>query len=174
MLVMEEEKKPLIRGIVRIAGTDLTGQKTLERALWKIKGVSHMYAHAVITVSKMQTDRKVGSLSKEELMQLEEIIKNPLKYGIPEFLINRPRDIRTGKPSHVVSSDLEIIRKFDIKRQTEMRTRRGIRHQYGLKVRGQSTHSTGRKGTSLGVKRKALQKPAAAGAAAKPEKGEKK
>jgi len=121
-----------------------------------------MYAHAVRLISKIPPEKKVGLLSKEELSYVEDIIKNPFKYGIPGFLINRPKDIKTGKPSHLVSSDLEITRKFDIKQQTEMRTRRGIRHQFGLKVRGQRTASTGRKGGALGVKRKGKEKPAKA------------
>ncbi|NLE05551.1 MAG: 30S ribosomal protein S13, partial [Crenarchaeota archaeon] len=37
-----------------------------------------------------------------------------------------------------------------------IRSWRGYRHAYGLKVRGQRTKTTGRAGKSLGVKKKAM------------------
>ena len=40
----------------------------------------------------------------------------------------------------------------DIKQMKEMNSWRGYRHAYGLKVRGQRTKATGRKGKAVGVK----------------------
>jgi small subunit ribosomal protein S13 len=40
----------------------------------------------------------------------------------------------------------------------EMNSWRGYRHAYGLKVRGQRTRSTGRKGKAVGVKVKKLKR----------------
>jgi small subunit ribosomal protein S13 len=42
----------------------------------------------------------------------------------------------------------------DVNRMRKMRSYRGIRHETGQKVRGQRTKSTGRTGTTVGVKRK--------------------
>ena len=46
------------------------------------------------------------------------------------------------------------------------RSYKGVRHIYGLKVRGQRTRSTGRTGGILGVSRKGSAAPAAAPKAA--------
>jgi small subunit ribosomal protein S13 len=52
---------------------------------------------------------------------------------------------------------------MDIEKMKEIKSWRGYRHAYGLKVRGQRTKTTGRAGKALGVKKKTLmQRPAAA------------
>jgi small subunit ribosomal protein S13 len=145
-----------IRHIVRLAGTDLEGEKVIERALLKIKGVGHMYANAIRKKLDYPKGKKIGELSIEETKKIEEIIKNPKKVGLPEFLFNRRRDPEKDGPAHLVSSDLEITHRFDIKNMQEIRSYKGIRHAYGLKVRGQRTRSTGRTGAAVGVKRKKI------------------
>ncbi|MGD0511191.1 MAG: 30S ribosomal protein S13, partial [Candidatus Micrarchaeaceae archaeon] len=52
------------------------------------------------------------------------------------------------------------------------KTWRGFRHQYGQKVRGQSTRSTGRTGITVGVTKKSIQ--TAEKAAKAPAKGAEK
>jgi len=52
---------------------------------------------------------------------------------------------------------------MDIDKMKEIKSWRGYRHAYGLKVRGQRTKTTGRAGKALGVKKKTLlQRPPAA------------
>jgi small subunit ribosomal protein S13 len=55
----------------------------------------------------------------------------------------------------------------------DIRTWKGIRHSLGLKVRGQRTRTTGRKGRAVGVAKKIVMEAARA-AAAEREKEEKK
>ncbi|HLN90081.1 MAG TPA: 30S ribosomal protein S13, partial [Candidatus Binatia bacterium] len=65
-----------------------------------------------------------------------------------------------GKDSHILSADLALKIKTDIDGAKEIRSWRGYRHAYSLKVRGQRTKTTGRAGKALGVKKKTLlQKP---------------
>nr|AAX30684.2 SJCHGC06893 protein [Schistosoma japonicum] len=42
----------------------------------------------------------------------------------------------------------------DLERLKRMRSHRGIRHYWGLRVRGQHTKTTGRRGRTVGVSRK--------------------
>jgi small subunit ribosomal protein S13 len=52
---------------------------------------------------------------------------------------------------------------MDIDQAKEIKSWRGYRHAYGLKVRGQRTKTTGRAGKALGVKKKAImQRPGGA------------
>jgi len=65
--------------------------------------------------------------------------------------------VDTGKDNYLISADLVLRTKMDIDQAKEIRSWRGYRHAYGLKVRGQHTKTTGRAGKSLGVKKKTFQ-----------------
>ncbi len=140
--------------IVRIAGRDCRGDRLVPYAINKIKGVGIRYAHIVCRAADIPPNVRLGELTEEEIMRLEDAILNPQKYSIPPYLYNRQKDPETGEHKHVVENDLIIAHKYDIDLLKKTRSYRGIRHALGLKVRGQRTKSTGRKGTALGVKRK--------------------
>jgi small subunit ribosomal protein S13 len=77
--------------------------------------------------------------------------------------LNRRKDLETGKDGHLISADLVLRNKMDIEQMKGIKSWRGYRHAYGLRVRGQRTKTTGRAGKALGVKKKTLmQRPAAA------------
>jgi small subunit ribosomal protein S13 len=75
---------------------------------------------------------------------------------LPAWLFNRRKDAESGKDSHLISADLVLRTKVDIEQMKNIRSWRGYRHAYGLKVRGQRTKTTGRAGKALGVKKKEL------------------
>ncbi len=144
--------------LVRIAGVEVDGTKQTYHALTKIKGVSWMFANAVVKALNLDPTKPIGAWDEETLEKIEDCIKNPWKYGIPSWLYNRRRDPRTGKDMHLVTADLELVKKQDIDFMKKIRCYRGIRHALGLKVRGQRTRSTGRKGRTVGVSRKKAKK----------------
>jgi small subunit ribosomal protein S13 len=74
--------------------------------------------------------------------------------------VNRRKDLRDGDDKHLISNRLTITVKRDIERMKKMRSYKGIRHQLGLKVRGQRTKSTGRGGLVIGVVRSKLREKA--------------
>ncbi len=143
-----------LKKIVRIAGADITGEVKLLSALRKVKGVSHSYSHAVVKALELDPKRPVGGLSKEEMDKISDALRKPTEYGIPTFLLNRQKDRDSGEQKHLISSDIELVQSFDVKRMRKIKSYKGFRHSYGLKVRGQRTKSTGRKGTTVGVRRK--------------------
>jgi ribosomal protein S13 len=142
--------------IVRIAGHDLRGEYFVINALGKIKGVGRRLAHIICNKADVPINVRIGFLTNEELERIEAIIDNPTDYNLPGYLVNRPKDIVTGKDSHVHAQDLAIALKDDLDRMKKMRSYKGIRHQLGLRVRGQRTRTTGRKlgRSSAGGKRK--------------------
>jgi small subunit ribosomal protein S13 len=145
------------RHILRIMGTDMQGTLKTIYALTKIKGVSLSLANAILKKAGINPDLRVGFLTETEVNKIEEIIKEPTKYAMPQWLFNRRKDSETGKDTHIISADLVLRTKMDIDQAKEIRSWRGYRHAYGLKVRGQHTKTTGRAGKSLGVKKKTLQ-----------------
>jgi small subunit ribosomal protein S13 len=143
------------RHIIRIIDTDVDGTLKMPYALKKIKGISLSMARAILAKAGIDPDMRAGFLTDAEIEEIEEIIKDPAKYGIPGWLLNRRKDLETGKDLHLISADLILRTKLDIERLKEMKCWRGYRHAYGLKVRGQRTRTTGRTGKTIGVKRKA-------------------
>ncbi len=147
-----EEK---LKYIVRIAATDLDGDKPIVQTLTKIKGVSFSMANAICAVNKLEKNKKTGSLKDPEVKKIEETIKEPKKYDIPSWMLNRQKDYDTGEDKHLIVSDLKLRKEFDIKRLRKIKSYKGFRHGANLPVRGQRTKGHFRaKGKSLGVKRK--------------------
>jgi small subunit ribosomal protein S13 len=145
------------RHILRIMGTDVEGTLKTIYAVTKVKGVSLSLANAILKKAGINPDLRVGYLTEAEVNRIEEIIKEPAKYNLPNWLFNRRKDAETGKNIHLISADLMLRTKMDIDQAKEIRSWRGYRHAYGLKVRGQRTKTTGRAGKSLGVKKKTFQ-----------------
>jgi small subunit ribosomal protein S13 len=144
------------RHIVRIVETDLDGTLKISHALSIIKGVGIGLADIVVKKAEVSPDARIGFLSEAEVEKLEDVIRKPSKYGLPGWILNRPKDAATGKDLHLVGSDLTLQIKNDIEEMKKIRSWRGYRHAYGLKVRGQRTKVTGRTGKAVGVKKKAL------------------
>jgi small subunit ribosomal protein S13 len=148
------------RHIIRIADTDLDGALKVAEALTKIHGVGVGLSYAVLRKAGIDMEARLGFLSEAETKRIEDILMDPLKHGIPAWLLNRRKDLETGKDMHLLGSELVLRTKLDIDAMKNMKSWRGYRHSYGLKVRGQRTRVTGRKGKALGVKKKAVMKPA--------------
>jgi small subunit ribosomal protein S13 len=145
-----------IKGIVRIAGTDIKGENQLYSSLIRIKGVGGSLASAVCRIHNFDRRRKVGTLTTSDIKKIEETISNPIKFGVPSWMVNRRKDIETGEDRHLVAVDLNFMLDQDIKRMIKIKSYKGIRHMFGLPVRGQRTRSSFRGGTTVGVVRKKL------------------
>ncbi|MDJ0273918.1 MAG: 30S ribosomal protein S13 [Nitrososphaerota archaeon] len=143
------------RLIVRLLGTDLDGTKHVPFALAKIYGVGINFAYAVTRAVGIDPMTRLGQLTDKQLELLEDAITNPGKYGIPVWMWNRRKDPVTGKDMHLVGPELNLTMREDIEREKRIKSWRGVRHMLGLKVRGQRTRTTGRKGGPVGVARKA-------------------
>jgi len=132
----------------------LDGSKKLAYALTGIKGVGIRLAESIIRVVGLDPNIRMGFISDQDVRKIEEVLANPVKYGIPKWMVNRQKDISSGEYLHLTGSDLTLAIKTDIDDMRKMKSYRGIRHALGLKVRGQHTKTTGRKGQTVGVRRK--------------------
>ncbi len=176
---MAEEHKPKDQNankeatsIVRIAGKDINGNYRIEKALNQVKGIGHNLSHAIAIAAHakfgIDPNSSIGSISEESIANLEKVISNPSNFGVPKYLLNRRKDAETGQDMHLVGSDLTIKVRYDIDNDIKLQTWRGFRHQFGQKVRGQRTRSTGRTGVTVGVTKKAAEAALAAQKASAP------
>ncbi|MDW8021815.1 MAG: 30S ribosomal protein S13 [Nitrososphaerota archaeon] len=145
------------RPIVRFLGTDLDGSLKIPYALAAVKGIGVRLGYAIARAAGIDSEKRLGFLSDEELRRLEEVAKDLQRHGIPAWLLNRRKDPTTGKDLHLYGSDLVFAIREDIQREMRIKSWRGIRHSLGLKVRGQRTRTTGRTGTAVGVSRRRQQ-----------------
>lgn len=132
----------------------MKGDETIALALTGMKGVGQMLARSIILSIGGDPSAKMGEIEDEDVEKIEKILENPLEYGIPEWMLNRRKDVDTGADIHVVGSKLAIALREDVNTLRKIRAYRGIRHESGLPVRGQRTKSSFRTGSSLGVRRK--------------------
>lgn len=144
------------RHIVRVANTDLDGKKHVLYAMTKIKGVGIMYANMALSVAGVDKTKKAGELSESEVEKINQVLKDPKKFKVPSWLYNRRKDYETGEDGHLLMSDLDLSKDFDLKKMKKLKTYKGLRHQWGLPVRGQRTQSNFRKnkGKGMAVKKK--------------------
>jgi small subunit ribosomal protein S13 len=142
-----------IRYFVRIRNTDLDGTRSVQIALTKIPGIGRITARAISRLAKVDPLAVMGKVDDAGVERLRQVVDG---YGpqVPRWMLNRPADIYTGEGKHLLSTDVLIGKEDDVNRMRKIRCYRGIRHETGQKVRGQRTKSTGRTGTTVGVKRK--------------------
>src|SRR3989344_1111006 len=110
--------------IVRILSTDIRGGMKIYPGLTKIKGVSWSLSNALCKKLNIDKNRKISSLTAEEITRLSEFIKKP---AVPLFLLNRRNDFETGENKHLLREELKLQTEFDIKRLKKIKSYRGLR-----------------------------------------------
>jgi small subunit ribosomal protein S18e len=145
-------------------------------ALTKIKGVGRRYSNLVCKKADVDLNKRyippsthhckttlntnkdfhysAGELTSEELERIVTIIQNPTQYKIPTWFLNRQRDIVDGKDYQVLANGVDSKLREDLERLKKIRAHRGLRHYWGLRVRGQHSKTTGRRGRTVGVSKK--------------------
>ena len=72
--------------------------------------------------------RSAGELTQEEVERLVTIIQNPRQFKVPDWMLNRKKDVKDGKFSQVVSNTLDMKLREDLERLKKIRAHRGLRH----------------------------------------------
>lgn len=101
-------------------------------------------SHSVFIYLMVFLSLSAGELTTEELERIVTIIQNPTQYKIPSWFLNRQRDIVDGKDSQILANALDNKLREDLERLKKIRAHRGLRHYWGLRVRGQHTKTTGK------------------------------
>src|SRR5947209_16574647 len=147
--------------ILRIAVKDIDGSRKIIVALSAVKRIGHNLAQILLQSLKINPNIRLGFLTDKELADIESAVRDPARVGMPDWYLNRRKDMETGTNRHLITSDLDFMISNDIEREKSVMSWRGYRHMFGLKVRGQCTRTTGRKGGAVGVKK--LARPVAGG-----------
>jgi len=108
--------------MARIAGITLPPEKRIEIGLTYIFGIGHSKANKILQEAKIDKDKKVKTLSEDEINKIRQIIEK----------------------RENIEGDLRKEINLNIKRLVEISCYRGIRHKRRLPVRGQRTKTNAR------------------------------
>ncbi|ROT61641.1 small ribosomal subunit protein uS13 isoform X2 [Penaeus vannamei] len=140
--------------ILRLMNTNIDGRRKVMFAMTSIRGVGRRYSNIVLKKADIDQFKRAGEMTEEEVEKIVTIMSNPRQYKIPDWFLNRQKDIKDGKYSQVMSNNLDTKLREDLERLKKIRAHRGLRHYWGLRVRGQHTKTTGRRGRTVGVSKK--------------------
>ena len=125
----------------------------MQIALTGIKGIGPHTSRTITALANVDPRAVLGKLDDESVERIANAVDTYTEQ-VPDWMVNRQKDVYTGEVRHLLGTDLTMMNDDDVNRMRKMRSYRGIRHETGQKVRGQRTKSTGRTGTTVGVKRK--------------------
>ncbi len=140
-------------------GNDIPGERKAIIGLIQIKGIGYNFATSILDTLKINTNSNIGNFTDENVKAIEKLILNPIEANFPTWFLNRNKDIETGANLHLLTSDIPFTLRNDIERERVTASWRGYRHLSGLKVRGQRTRTSGRKGGAVGVEKAGLAAP---------------
>eukprot|EP00884_Botryococcus_braunii_P008451 jgi/Botrbrau1/17607/Bobra.0166s0044.1 len=140
--------------ILRVLNTNIDGKQNIMFALTAIRGIGRRFSNLVCKKAEVDLRKRAGELSAAELESLMVIVGNPRTFKIPDWFLNRQKDVKDGKYSQITSSALDSKLRDDLERLKKIRNHRGLRHYWNLRVKGQHTKTTGRRGRTVGVAKK--------------------
>ncbi|NIA09897.1 MAG: 30S ribosomal protein S13 [Nitrospiraceae bacterium] len=150
---MAKKEEDEFKYIVRIASTDVDGNKPVRYALTQVKGVGNSMAKLIAKYSEVDESVKIGNLSDEDIEKINETLAKVNEWT-PEWMKNRRKDRETGEDKHLIGAEIDLVKRDDINLLKKIRSYRGIRHEKGLSVRGQRTRANKRSGLTVGVSRR--------------------
>lgn len=126
----------------RIAGIDIPNEKRIEVSLTYIFGIGDTKSKEVLKEANINPDIRAKELTEEQLSSINKAIRT---LEVP------------------VEGELKRTISSNIRRLSEIKCYRGLRHRDGLPVRGQRTRSNartrkGKKKTVGGTKKKLVKK----------------
>jgi small subunit ribosomal protein S13 len=151
-----KEEGPEIRHIVRIADTDIDGNRSVQYGLTGIKGINRRVAKIISVNSGLDPITTIGYLNDADIDKLKSSVDN-ISTVLPTWMMNQQNNILTGDDRQLLGMDVLLGKNEDINLMKKARSYKGLRHERGLRVRGQRTRSTGRRGKTVGVTRAAIQ-----------------
>jgi len=101
------KKKGDFHYIVRIADTDIDGNKNIIYGLTKIKGIGFRMSVFVVDAAGIERNKKIGELSEPQVEKIKVIINNLIS-NVPNWMLNHRKDHDTGKDNHYISTSIDM------------------------------------------------------------------
>ncbi|MBZ3885138.1 40S ribosomal protein S18 [Sciurus carolinensis] len=93
--------------ILRVLNTNIDGRRKIAFAITAIKGVGRRYAHVALRKADIDLTKRAGELTEDEVERVITIMQNPRQYKIPDWFLNRQKDVKDEKYSQVLANGLD-------------------------------------------------------------------
>jgi len=130
--------------ILRMCNTNVDGREKVMFALCAIRGIGRRFANVVCKKCDIDMNKRAGELTTDEVNKIVAVMNNPLQFKIPSWMLNRNRDTKDGKTCQKYANFLDQALREDVERMKRVRLHKGLRHYWGIRVRGQHTKTSGR------------------------------
>merc|ERR1712129_332119 len=140
--------------ILRVQNTNIDGCRNIMFAMTAIRGIGRRFSNLICKKADIDLSKRAGQLDEDEIRRMETIMLNPRQYKIPDWFLNRQKDCKDGTFGQSISNGLDTKLREDLERLKKIRAHRGLRHHWLLRVRGQHTKTTGRRGRTLVLPRR--------------------
>lgn len=149
----KDDKDDDFKYIVRIANTDINGDKKLVHGLTSIKGIGMHMGSLIANETGIDKNSKMGDLTDSQIEKIQKALDNIIN-SAPGWMLNHRKDYETGEDIHLIGPEIDMRLRDEINIMKKIRSYKGIRHERGLTARGQRTRANNRKGLTLGVSKK--------------------
>ena len=140
--------------ILRVQNTNINGKQKAPFGFRQIRGLGRRFSILALKIAQVNLNLRAGEITDDQINKISDIIARPVEYNVPKWFLNRRNDPKDGQYTQLIANQLDTILREDLERMRKSKDHRGLRHFWGIKVRGQRTKSTGRCGKTLGVARK--------------------
>jgi len=145
---MNRNQKQVVN-LIRILGTDINAEATIQTGLAKIKGINFMLSNALCIVLKFDKLAKISTMNEKDIEKLENYLSNNEMKEIPSWLLNKRKEASTGKDLHFITKDIDFDLLQHKRTLGKLKTYKGLRYRARLPVRGQRTKSNFRRTKTL-------------------------
>ena len=66
-----------------------------------LQGIGRRFSNLVLKKADIDMNKRAGEMTEEEVERVITIMQNPRQYKIPDWFLNRQKDIKDGKYSQV-------------------------------------------------------------------------
>merc|ERR1712159_941730 len=92
--------------ILRVLNTNIDGRHKVPFAITAIRGIGRRFANIICKKAEIDPNKRAGDLGPDEIEKIVTIINRPLQF-IPPWMVNRTKDIKDGKTTHVCANNLD-------------------------------------------------------------------
>ncbi|CAG5116326.1 unnamed protein product, partial [Candidula unifasciata] len=119
--------------ILRVMNTNIDDRIKVSFATISFRGVGHGFATVVFKKANVDIRKRAGELSEEAVKLFVTAMANHRQHKITDWFLKRPKDIKGGRFTQVLSNgldnklreDLECLKKICAHRHTKTTDRRG-------------------------------------------------
>lgn len=83
--------------IIRVLNTNVDGRQKVMFAITAIKGIGRRLSNVACKKAEVDLAKRAGELSASELESLMVVVSNPRQFRVPDWFLNRKKDIKDGR-----------------------------------------------------------------------------